>query len=288
MSTVMQGDPNTAGIGQRLIVRSRPRFWLYLAGPVLVGATFGASTSDELMGGTLAALFLYFLVPANLLLYGVNDIFDQDLDTINPKKSVREARWSEDRLERAAIVIAGGLGLGTFLIVPPEGWIYLGGFFAFAWIYSAPPIRLKTVPGFDSIANGLYILPGAAAFVMLAGSHPPIAAIVGGWAWAMAMHAFSAIPDISSDRRGGIQTIATLLGSQRTLGFCASCWIVATLAFASIDLRFVPIFGVYPLFVFGLWIGQFEIQRAYWWFPPLNASMGMVLTIAGILTVVAW
>ena len=34
---------------------------------------------------------VYFLIPANILIYGINDIFDYDTDKLNPKKGTYEA-----------------------------------------------------------------------------------------------------------------------------------------------------------------------------------------------------
>ncbi|MEF8937724.1 MAG: lycopene elongase, partial [Halovenus sp.] len=66
---------------------SRPRFWFYLAGPVIVGVVYGASSQADLFTPLTVELFLYFLIPANIFLYGINDIFDADIDQLNPKKS---------------------------------------------------------------------------------------------------------------------------------------------------------------------------------------------------------
>lgn len=67
------GDDGRAdgGLGDRLVylaVLSRPRFWLYLAGPVVVGVAAAASALADLFGLEPVALFAYFLVPANVFL----------------------------------------------------------------------------------------------------------------------------------------------------------------------------------------------------------------------------
>jgi len=216
---------------------SRPRFWLYLAGPVAVGVTYGISDVSGLFTPVTLALAGYFLVPANIFLYGVNDIFDADIDELNPKKEDREARWQGDRLVLFAVVAAAVAGLATFAITPRVAWPYLAGFLLLGAAYSVPPIRFKTIPFADSISNGLYILPGAAAYATVAGVHPPVAAIVGAWLWTMGMHTFSAIPDIEPDRAAGIRTTATVLGETRTYAYCFAVWVAAAVAFAAVDLR---------------------------------------------------
>ena len=69
-----------------LLKVSRPRFWLYVFGPYLVGLAAGASAREDFLQFKVFAFALYFLLPANLLIYGVNDIFDFETDKLNPKK----------------------------------------------------------------------------------------------------------------------------------------------------------------------------------------------------------
>jgi 4-hydroxybenzoate polyprenyltransferase len=43
----------------------------------------------------------------------------------------------------------------------------------------------------------------------------------------MAMHAYSAVPDISADREADLQTVATLYGKNGTLLFCIICYLLS-------------------------------------------------------------
>ncbi len=265
-----------------LLVLSRPRFWLYLAGPVAVGVTYGIADVSGLFTPTTVALAAYFLVPANVFLYGVNDAFDADIDELNPKKEEREARWRGSRLVAVAVLASALAGLATFAIAPRVAWPYLGGFLLLSVGYSAPPVRFKTTPFLDSVSNGLYVLPGAAAYATVAGSHPPLAALAGAWLWTMGMHTFSAIPDIEPDRAAGIRTTATLLGAGRTYVYCFACWVAAAAAFAAVDLRLGALLGVYPVFVAWVALSSVSVDRAYWWFPALNTVVGTLLAMGGL------
>ncbi len=265
-----------------LLVLSRPRFWLYLAGPVAVGVTYGIGDVSGLFTPTTVALAAYFLVPANVFLYGVNDAFDADIDELNPKKEEREARWQGDRLVSVAVLASALAGLATFALTPRVAWPYLAGFLLLSVGYSAPPVRFKTTPFLDSVSNGLYILPGAAAYATVAGAHPPLAALAGAWLWTMGMHTFSAIPDIEPDRAAGIRTTATLLGEGRTYAYCFACWAAAAAAFAAVDLRLGALLGVYPVFVAWVAASSVSVDRAYWWFPALNTAVGTLLAMGGL------
>ena len=67
---------------KHLILSSRPLSWVNTAYP------FGAAYL--LMGGGLSLDFwlgsLFFLVPYNLAMYGINDVFDYESDMRNPRK----------------------------------------------------------------------------------------------------------------------------------------------------------------------------------------------------------
>ena len=265
-----------------LLVLSRPRFWLYLAGPVAVGVTYGVTEVGGLFTPVTVGLAAYFLVPANVFLYGVNDAFDADIDELNPKKESREARWRGDRLVSIAVVASGALGIAALAATPRVAWPYLAGFLLLGAAYSAPPVRFKTTPLLDSASNGLYVLPGAAAYAAVAGTHPPLVALAGAWLWAMGMHTFSAIPDIEPDRAAGIRTTATVLGEDRTYAYCAACWIAAAVAFAAVDLRLGALLSVYPVFVAWVARSSIAVDRAYWWFPALNTAVGALLAMGGI------
>ncbi|WP_231183829.1 prenyltransferase [Haladaptatus sp. DYF46] len=269
-----------------LLTLSRPRFWLYLAGPVLVGIAYGASTVGDLLSPISVALFVYFLLPANVFLYGINDVFDADVDEGNPKKAERESRYRGDRTVPIAVTVCAALGVGFLLVTPSAAWPWLVGFLLLGAEYSAPPLRFKTTPFLDSLSNGLYVLPGAAAYAALSGTQPPFLAVVGGWLWAMGMHTFSAIPDIDPDRRAGIRTTATVLGESRTLAYCAICWLFAAGLFAILDVRAGALLLAYPLLVVAWVVRDVNISRAYWWYPAINTAVGAALTVGGLWGVV--
>ena len=283
--SIVSDDSGTAGLVDRLsylLVLSRPRFWFYLAGPIVVGVAVGANSVDELFGPTAIGLFGYFLLPANILLYGVNDIFDAEVDTENPKKADKEVRWQGDRGVTVAVGLCGLLAVGLMGLTPPAAWPWLIGFLFLAIEYSAPPLRFKTTPFVDSVSNGLYILPGVAAYVVVAGTQPPLLAVAGAWLWTMGMHTFSAIPDIEPDRAAGIRTTATALGERWTYGYVAACWLVAGLALGLVELRLGALLAVYPLFVVWVTNTSIAVERAYWWFPALNTAVGTLITLGAL------
>ncbi|EMA35426.1 prenyltransferase [Halobiforma nitratireducens] len=281
-------DPGSSGGAGRLerlrylLVLSRPRFWLYLAGPVVVGVAYAAESRPELFAPAAVVLFAYFLVPANVFLYGINDVYDRDIDRENPKKDEKEARYQGQGYVPAAVAVCGLLPVVLLPVVPSAAWPWIVVFLVLGAAYSAPPARFKTTPVLDSVSNGLYIEPGAAAYAAVASTQPPALAVLGGWLWAMGMHTFSAIPDIEPDRAAGIETTATVLGESRTYAYCGGCWLASAVAFGAIDYRLGAAMAVYPALIAVVVGSSVAVDRAYWWFPAINTVVGAALTMGGL------
>ena len=281
IAEVIPSEESRVGYLLRL---SRPRFWLYQGGPVIVAATYAADDPGQLFSPLSIALFLYFTLPANVFLYGVNDVFDADVDEHNPKKDEgREVSFrSEDTAITAIIVVSGLLALAFVPWLPPLGLLALGAWAVLSVEYSAPPLRFKTTPFLDSISNGLYILPGVVAYAAIEGVAPPATAVAGAWLWTMGMHTFSAIPDIEPDREAGIETTATFLGESNTYYYCVMCWLTAAFVFTYTHWAFGLLLLIYPGLVFGILGIGVDIDEAYWWYPAINTVVGMVFTMLGL------
>jgi len=71
---------------------------------------------------------VYFFVPANVFLYGINDAFDADIGRENPKKTGRETRYRGDSLTLGAVAGSSTLGLALLAMVPSAAVPYFLGF----------------------------------------------------------------------------------------------------------------------------------------------------------------
>jgi lycopene elongase/hydratase (dihydrobisanhydrobacterioruberin-forming) len=262
---------------------SRPRFWLYLAGPVLLGV-------GSFIDSYSLYMLLYFLFPANVFLYGVNDIFDQETDALNAKKGLQETRI---RSETDKKVLIWMVLVCLVLALPIVIWgthltrILLGAFFLLSFFYSAPPLRFKARPFIDSISNMLYIVPGVIAYVHVNHALPPTNIIIAVSLWTWAMHLFSAIPDIAPDVQTGIKTTAVVLGKKKSLLLCAFYWGLG--AYALIPSGILSSIGVMyasiPLTLLMLGSKKTLIEKVYWKFPLFNALVGFGLYIYSILQI---
>lgn len=267
---------------RQLLKISRPRFWIYLFGPYIVGLVCGASTPAALLDWRVLLFGIYFLFPANLLVYGINDICDWETDKNNPKKESYEMLVTprEHRVLWHAILISNLPFLFLLSFVNLFCIFAMIAFLFFSIQYSAPPIRAKTKPILDSVFNVLYIFPGVFAYFLAGGQNFHFAAFGAAWLWAMAMHAYSAIPDISVDRNASTPTVATFLGFNGTLIFCFVCYaLCALLAFSFLGMVAGVLGAVYlglMLFSFGAKTEE-NLMRVYKWFPIINTFCGFVL-----------
>ncbi len=261
---------------------SRPRFWIYIFGPFLIGSVSAISQKYELLNWNFFLFSLFFLVFANLLIYGINDIFDYESDILNAKKQDYETLVTPERRRKLWLIIL--LTTIPFLILTGfqniSAIFAMSGFLFFSIFYSAPPIRAKTIPLIDSIFNILYVFPGIFGYFLLGGTNLSWEICLAGTFWVMAMHAFSAVPDIDSDQAAGFKTIATWLGGKRTLIFCAVLYLLAGI----LTFKYLDVFGVLATFTYlimimiSLWnYSQAHIFAVYRYFPWLNTIIGFAL-----------
>jgi 4-hydroxybenzoate polyprenyltransferase len=272
---------------RKLLQISRPRFWIYLFGPYIVGLVCGASTPSALLNWRVLIFGIYFLLPANLFVYGTNDVYDWETDQNNPKKKDYETLVTpRDHAGLSRIIIALNLPfiLGLLdinsLVAGFGCFSSILGFWIFSCAYSAPPIRAKTKPVFDSVFNVLYIFPGVFGYYLAGGAGFHLQPFFAAWLWAAAMHAYSAIPDISADRNASTPTVATLLGFHGTLWFCLACYFgAALLAFPILGIVAAVLGAVYlGLMLFSFFTKTEEnLMRVYKWFPLVNTTCGFVL-----------
>lgn len=275
------------GLLKKFVAISRPRFWSYTAGPFLIGC-LSAYTGANLNWDTFAIFLFYFTFPANLLIYGVNDIYDYETDKLNPKKIQYESLVEKSfhtKLWRWIIITNLPFAVFAIFTLPLRfsALVSLALFWFFAVFYSAPPIRAKTKPILDSAFNCLYIFPSAFAYFLFDGPNFDSNLFLAGCVWASGMHAFSAIPDISSDTKAGMKTIATLLKKNGTLLFCATSFVVSAALSSPSLTPWVWIFLCIYLIMILLSALSKDIFKIYKIFPFVNTLVGFL-----IFLVLAW
>jgi 4-hydroxybenzoate polyprenyltransferase len=218
----------------RLLYISRPVLWINTVGPALVGMWL----TGDLWRWEALPLLIWLTLPFNLLIYGVNDVFDQETDAKNPRKGSLEGAKI---LPEEVLPIWRGVLLTNvpFLIY----FVSVMPYWATLWIllyavlfvgYSAPPLRFKARPYLDSLSNAAYAFP--LVFVPLALESPVVwPAALGLMAWSAAKHTFDASQDVDEDRRVGIKTTAVRLSIKGVVLWSGAWWTIATICFALVS-----------------------------------------------------
>ena len=211
---------------------SRPVSWINTAYPFAVA--YVVTTGD--IDAVLIIGTLFFLVPYNLAMYGINDVFDYASDIANPRKGGAEGALLAPALHRP-VLMASALTCVPFVVVLAaagnwQSWIVLAVSLFAVVAYSAPPFRFKEVPGVDSLTSSVHFVSPAAYGLVLAEADLNLATfcVLGAFLlWGMASHAFGAVQDIGPDREAGISSVATALGSRRTVRLALGLWAAAGL-----------------------------------------------------------
>lgn len=256
---------------------SRPRFWSYLAGPMLLGFVASVNTKLELLDGTFLLTLFFFLLPANIILYGVNDLADGDTDQYNPKKKAQEQLLKSSQKKWLIMSILCSLGYGAIAWFSFEFWLprmLLLGWLLLSLSYSLPPFRFKARAGVDSLSNIMYIFPGLVGFSLYTNHLPPLNFVLAACLWAIAMHLYSAIPDIEADKKASLQTSAIVLGPQGSVLACGALWLASSLLLA-MNSWWLALTGlVYLILTLKSYQHLAQIKHIYWWFPYVNTLLG--------------
>ncbi|MWB98239.1 prenyltransferase [Agromyces seonyuensis] len=213
-----------------LLISSRPISWINTAFPFAAAYLLTTGRIDAvLVVGTV-----FFLVPYNLAMYGINDVFDYASDLANPRKGGVEGALLDPSRHRAVLWISALVCLPflVFLVAVggPAAWIALAVVCFDVVAYSAPGLRFKERPFLDSVSSSIHFVGPAVVGLALAGASPtwPLVALLSAFfLWGVAAHAFGAVQDVEPDRGAGIGSIATVLGARATVRFAIGCWIAA-------------------------------------------------------------
>lgn len=215
-----------------LFAASRPLSWINTAFPFAAAYFLAAREVDAaLIVGTI-----FFLIPYNLAMYGVNDVFDYASDIKNPRKGGVEGALLDPARHRG-VLWASALFCVPF-VVALVAWgdvastITLAVSLFAVVAYSAPPFRFKEVPFLDSITSSTHFVSPAVFGLLLAGGTvdvPVLTVLAAFFLWGMASHAFGAVQDVVPDREGGISSIATVLGAAWTVRVALAFWAAAGL-----------------------------------------------------------
>jgi 4-hydroxybenzoate polyprenyltransferase len=221
---------------RQVLAASRPFSWINTAYPFAAGYLLATEGRVDL---TFVIGTLFFLIPYNLLMYGVNDVFDYASDLQNPRKGGIEGALADPAVARVVhrrILWASALSVLPFLVYLLAVGSLAAGLTLLLVVflvvaYSAPVLRFKERPVLDSATSAMHFVgPLLYALVLVGadlGSRSVWPVLVAFVLWGMASHAFGAVQDVRADREGGIGSVATVLGAHATVVLATGAYVLA-------------------------------------------------------------
>ncbi|GGG79570.1 prenyltransferase [Corynebacterium pelargi] len=269
---------------KQILHASRPLSWVNTAFPFAAAYLLsGGGVNWLLILGTF-----FFLIPYNIAMYGINDVFDYESDIRNPRKGGVEGAVLPRHMHTPLLWASAITTLPLLLIMATQGavaWLLFSAFCVVA--YSAPPLRFKERPVLDSATSSAHFV--TPAIIGAAYGQPPQGfwlAMASFFLWGMASHALGAVQDVQSDRAGGLHSIATKLGPGLTVRL-----VVGAYALSALLLFFLPspawLIGLAG-FGYALNAARFmgvtvqtspSVNRAWRVFLVLNFVVGAILTM---------
>lgn len=275
---------------------SRPVSWLNTAFPFAVG--YLVANQLEVNAFLIIATF-YFLWPYNLLMYGINDVFDYESDIRNPRKGGIEGMKEEKALH--PLIVKSVL----ILNIPLLAYLFLNGNLLANVIlsilifdvvaYSIKGLRFKEKPFIDSISSSLHFV-GPLIYGLSLTQDPifPLSLILAFFLWGMASHAFGAIQDIIPDREAKLSSIATVLGAQKTIYFVAALYL-SVFILLILNGGYASVVAIASL-IYLVNISKYfkindkrsaETNKGWKRFIWLNYFVGFIITITLILSIIS-
>lgn len=203
---------------KKILLISRPISWVNTAYPFAAGYLVTGGRVDL----SFIISTLYFLIPYNLLMYGVNDVFDYESDIKNPRKGGIEGMREQKSFHPTIIKVSILSNLAFLFVMSMNGSLLsnlvLLGLIFFVVAYSVKGLRFKEVPFLDSLTSSIHFTgPLVYALTLTQFSNQAWLIILAFLFWGMASHAFGAVQDIIPDRKGHISSVATSIGARNTV-----------------------------------------------------------------------
>jgi chlorophyll synthase len=284
---------------QALPARPQPKAMLEVLHPITWFPPMWAFTCGVVSSG-VNVLEHWGLLIAGVILTGplvcatsqvVNDWYDRDVDAINePDRPIPSGRlpgrwgyWMA--LGGTALSLALGAALGV--------WVFLATVVGliFAWIYSAPPLRLKNNGWFGNAAVGFSYESLAwitDAAVMLGGAMPEERILWLAFLYGLGAHGIMTLNDfkaIEGDRKLGIRTLPVQLGVQNAAR--VACAVMLLPQFAVVWLLFEWVQPVHAAAVASLAMVQAVLMVRFLENPVARATwlsgLGVAVYVSGMM-----
>jgi 4-hydroxybenzoate polyprenyltransferase len=286
---------------RQLFVVSRPLSWVNTAFPFAAAYLMTTRTVDL----TFVVGTLFFLIPYNLAMYGINDVYDYESDMRNPRKGGVEGAVLDRSLHAPTLwaVLLTNVPFLVYLVWVgnPLSWLVLAVSMFAVVAYSMKGMRFKEKPFLDSVTSSTHFVSPAVYGAVLAGAvfTPALWLILAAFfLWGMASHAFGAVQDIIADREGGLSSIATVIGAKATSRFALLCYglagVLLVVAAGTGQAAWPVLYAAFLAIPYLLMVWPYrslsdadceQANRGWKWFLAINFFAGFVVTM---LLIVRW
>ncbi|MCF8383141.1 MAG: UbiA family prenyltransferase [Chlorobium sp.] len=195
-----------------------------LAGGVMASGAMQSTPHDYLL---LASIFLLYGPLGTGFSQSVNDYFDLELDRVNePTRPIPSGRLSvKEALWNSIFVLLLAIGLGVFL------GIHIGGVrgtviivsiltaLLVAYIYSAPPLKLKKniITSAPAVGFSYSFVTFLSANALFSEIRPEVIWLAGlNFFMAIALIILNDFKSVEGDKEGGLKSLAVMIGSRNT------------------------------------------------------------------------
>lgn len=219
---------------KKILLISRPISWPNTAYPFAAGYLVSGGQFDILF----IVATLYFLIPYNILMYGVNDVFDYESDIRNPRKGGIEGAREQKAFHPTIIKAVLLTNIPFILWILASGTVLSNSIFVallfFVIAYSIAKLRFKEVPVLDSVTSSIHFVgPLVFALSVTGFSSEHLPYVLAFFLWGAASHAFGAVQDILPDREGNLASVATVFGARLTTRIVFALYILSSLILIS-------------------------------------------------------
>ena len=262
-----------------------PPMWAFACGVVASGLPIADRWPVALVGLLLAGPLVCATSQA------VNDWFDREVDAINePDRPIPSGRMP-GRWGIGLAIAWTVLSLLVALVLGPWGFLAAAVGLLLAWLYSAPPLRLKKNGWWGNSAcalcyEGLAWITGAA--VMTAGAMPELRSVALALLYSSGAHGIMTLNDFKSvrgDRAMGIGSLPVRLGVQRAAQ--VACVVMALPQVVVIAMLLGWGRPAHAAGIAGLLVGQIVMMRRFLKQPTERAlwysGFGVPLYVIGML-----
>jgi 4-hydroxybenzoate polyprenyltransferase len=191
--------------------------------------------------------------PLSLFCFGINDIYDYKSDKLNKRKKLVQGVALKPKYHyfvyRHSLISGFLLLISSIITLNITNIIAMSLLLFFVYSYSAPPLRFKEKPPFDSISNGIMVFSTFLLGFSYGSSISDITLKIYLAAFCVSgVHAYTTIVDYNADKKAKQTTFAIKYGKRTAVIFTLLIFLAAFI-FGQFSL-YISFFLIYCIILF--------------------------------------